>query len=998
MLKPNSRAVAIAGAVALTMSCAARAQETIAEVTVTGSRIERTGMTTPTPVTAITADEIHLMAPGTMIEALSALPQFYGNTTNDAPGNFFSSPGAGNLNLRGLNTGNSSSRTLTLLNGRRLVPATRLGGTDINILPETMIKRVDTVTGGASAAYGTDAVAGVVNFILDTEYTGWQLHAQQGTTSRSDNDNSEFSAGFGHALGERGHLLLSAEYYEHDGVFSYEGRDWYESWGLITNPAGSAPQELRRPNVVSSTSTFGGLIVAPGSALNRRHFLPDGSAVPFVLGEGTTSGLGSHSITNGGSGDYVGSELQSIAPDAKRGSAFAYVDYDIAPKLNVFAQGIAGQSMTDAPNFGGLFSAPFSTQFTIFQNNAFLPADVRQTMINEGRQSFQLNRIGSREDTAASSRLKQDNKTYSGTLGFKLGIERDGMFNGWAVDGYYQYGTTRNRGYQDGGMRLDRIYAAVDAVVDPATGQIVCRAALVAPQQYGDCVPINYFGQGRASQAAVDYVTGFEPGRHITSPLYFTDSGYASGRTIDYVSGTGKVYRTDTEQRVAELSANGELWKGWGAGAIAAAIGVAWRKEEIDQTVEDPSNPASDPNVFPARNPAVRGVPSNANTRSSAIQNSTVPNIMGSYDVKEAFTEWQVPLLAEKKLVRQLTALASARWADYSGSGTIWAWKYGLDWQVVNSLRLRSTVSRDIRAGTLAERFDMTGGIGTVPAGDDPLFPNDPAQAITIRTGGNPNLAPEKADTKTFGVIYRPQWLEGFSVSVDYWDIDIAGAIGQLGVTRAVQDCVAGSPAACALVTRDPNTGRVIQVLNIHQNINSAAGRGVDVELSYARSIDLLGHGPETLRARVFGARMLENSTTNLGAAKVDRAGQTGIGIGLPEYSVTANLLYTNGPFGGFLQARYIDSGVRDVTQVQGVRIDNNEIDSVVYTDLRLSYTWETNGGAKTEFFANALNLFDEDPPVVPSFDAFSGASGQVNSSLFDLLGRRYTVGVTFRF
>lgn len=998
----GSQWVMSAGVLGLTLANGVSAQVAqpeaeggVQEVVVTGSRITNvTGMTTPTPVTAVTAQELQQMSPGTMISALSRLPQFYGNTTNDSPGNFFTSPGAGNLNLRGLNTGNSSSRTLTLLDGRRVVPATRLGGVDINILPEALVKRVDTVTGGASAAYGTDAVSGVVNFILDTDYTGWQVHAQKGVTSRSDNKSEEFSATFGRDIGDRMHLLLNLEHYEHDGVFGYDDRSWYRSWGLITNPNGPAPQELRRPDVVSATTSFGGVIVAPAnSALYRMHFLPDGSAVPFVLGEGTVNGLGSHSITNGGSGDFIGNELQTITPDAKRGNAFVYFDFDATPNLNLFVQGLAGRSVTDTPNFGGLFSQTFSTAFTIFRDNAFLPDNIRQIMEEEDIPSFVMNRVGSRDDTAAESRLKQDNKTYSGTLGFKYKISSDGFFDGWRVDGYYQYGTAHNRGYQTG-VRLDRIYAAIDAVVDPETNNIVCRAALIDPVKWGDCVPLNYFGRGRASPEAIAYVTRFEPGQQITSPLYFTRDGYDSGRTISYTSGIGKVYLTDTEQTLAELSASGIVSQGWGAGPIAAAFGVAYRKEEIDQIVQDPSNPASDPTFFPAVDPAVRGLPSNAATRTSAIQNSTVPNIAGSYDVKEAFAEIQAPLLADKPLIRQLNLLAAARYANYEGSGGIWAWKYGLDWQMLASLRLRGTVSRDIRAGTLAERYDMTGGIGNLP--EDPLFPGAGPTSITIRTGGNPNLAPEEADTRTFGFVYSPHWLSGFSASVDYWDIDISGAIGALGVQRVVDDCAAGSAAMCALVTRDPVTNRVIQVLNISQNINAAAGRGIDVELSYGRPIRLFRKGGENLQVRVFAARMMENSTTNLGADKVDRAGQTAT-FNLPKDSITANLTYLNGPFSLFLQTRYIGSGVRDVTHVEGVRIDDNSIDSATYTDLRLGYTRDMYDG-QLELFANVLNLFDEAPPIVPSFDSFTGTSSQVNGSLFDLLGRRYTVGARFRY
>lgn len=986
-----------------------KGDDSLSEVIVTGTRITTaTGMSTPTPVTAVSADELQQMSPGTLVSALSKLPQFYGNTTNDVVGAFFGSPGAGNLNLRGLNTGGASSRTLTLLDGRRVVPATAKGGVDTNILPESLIRRVDTVTGGASAAYGTDAVAGVVNFILDTNYTGWQLHAQTGATSRKDHENSEFSATYGTDLGERAHLLLSAEYYQANGVFGYDGRDWYNAYGTITGSDPTGPRLLIRPNVVSAISTFGGLInggVPTSSALYRKQFMPDGSLAPFVLGEGTLSGGGtSHSITNGGSGDYIGADIQTISPDARRGNGFLYVDYDATPNLNVYFQGLAGLSTVDQPDHGGRFNGGVSgggTSLTIYRENAFLPDAVRQIMVDENLGSFQLSLTGDREGLGRESRLKQDNRTYAGTLGFKWNIAQAGFLQGWNVDGYVQYGTADNKGYQQG-IILDRVEAAVDAVVDPNTGNVVCRAALINPAKWGGCVPLNPFGRGNASDAAIAYVTRFDAGKEISTPLYFNPDGYARGKTITYTSGIGKVYNTRTTQRVAELSASGEVAKGWGAGPIATALGIAWRREGIEQIVYDPSNPASDPGFFPAADPALRGVSQNIATRSSAIQNSTVPNIYGHYDVKEAFTEWQVPLLSDVPFARQLNLLASGRYADYEGSGGIWAWKYGLDWQVIPDVRLRGTVSRDVRAATLSERFDQTGGIGSV--NPDPNFPNDGAQTFTIRSGGNPGLAPEKADTRTFGVIYQPGWLEGFSASVDYWDIDIAGAIGTLGLQRIVDDCARGAQDMCALIRRDPATQRLTQVINVSQNIAAAAGRGVDVEMSYRRSLRLFGSGRETLGLRAFYSRLMENSTTSdpsNPSTRVNIAGQTGVGV-LPKDSATANLSYTNGPFNLFLQGRYIGPGVYNVRfnlpTAARPDIDDNSIGSMVYTDLTLGYSWDLSGG-RLELYANALNVFDRAPPVVASWDgALAQTSSQVNSALFDPLGRRYTIGFNFRY
>jgi iron complex outermembrane receptor protein len=999
-LKPFTRS---ALAVALTVATSAYAQEddTLEEIMVTGSRIQNvTGMNTPTPVTAVSLTELAVLSPTTMISALSQLPQFLGNTTNDVRSGFFGSPGAGNLNLRGLNTG-GSGRTLTLLDGRRVVPATGAGSVDINILPSALVARVDTVTGGASAAYGTDAVAGAVNFVLNTNYTGWRASAQAGTTSEGDRDNMLYSAAWGAPIGERLHLLLSGEFYEADPINTMTARDWYKGYSLINNPAAApAPRYLNRANVVSSIATFGGLInsgVPTTSALYRKHFLPDGTLVPFVIGEGTATHA--HSITNGGSGDDTTGTLLALAPEAERYSGFAYLGFDATDNLNLFVQGLVGQSMTDQPNHGGRFAnvAGIDTRITIYRENPFIPPAVRQIMVNENLASFQMNVVGDREGLGRTSRLKQDNETYSVTTGFKWDLD-SGLLEGWQVNGYAQVGEADNKGYQENNL-LDRIAAATDAIVD-STGKTVCRAATINPTKWGSCVPLNLFGRGNASDAAITWATNHTPGQQINSKLFFQPDEYASGKTISYVSGVGKVYNTNTRQEVLDLSASGPIFEGW-AGTIAAAVGVAWRKEEIEQIVWDPSNPASDPNIFPAVDPALRGVPPYSATRSSMTQNSTVANVHGHYVVKEAFAEVQVPLLADQPWADELSLLAAARAAEYTGSGETWSWKVGLDWQVYEDLRLRGTVSQDVRAATLLERFNQTGGVGTVTR--DPMFPNDGTQTFSSRTGGNPNLDPETSKTWTYGFIYQPSWLENFSVSVDYWDVDIAGAIGNLGFQRIVDDCFSGAGNVCGLVTRDATTRRLSQVRNITQNIAASAGRGLDFEVSYRRPVSLLADGGENVGVRLFWSNMKENSTMtdrSNPATYFDSAGQTGVG-NLPEDAGTLMLTYDWDAFNTSLSARYISDGIYNKRyNLPGARIDveDNTVPSVVYLNMSAGYSWDMYDGT-LELSANVQNLLDKDPPVVPAvFDASLGQSGnQVNQGLHDLLGRRYTIGVTFR-
>ena len=284
--------------------------------------------------------------------------------------------------------------------------------------------------------------------------------------------------------------------------------------------------------------------------------------------------------------------------------------------------------------------------------------------------------------------------------------------------------------------------------------------------------------------------------------------------------------------------------------------------------------------------------------------------------------------------------------------------------------------------------------------------PTDGTQTFSSRTGGNPFLDPETSKTYTYGLVYQPGWLQGFSGSVDYWKVDIAGAIGALGFQRIVDDCFnsGGSASVCSLVTRDATTNRLSQVRNISQNIAASAGKGVDVELGYRHSVSLFRDGGESLAARVFWSHLMENSTTTDRAQPTtyfDSAGQTGVGV-LPKDAITGTLTYVSGP-STFRRRRAtsataIYNNRYNLPTAARPDVADNTIGSVTYLNLSGGYTWEVYGG-KLELYGDVQNLLDHDPPIVPAqFDASLGQTGsQVNSGLFDLLGRRFTVGVRFR-
>ena len=979
---------------------AAEAAANVQEVVVTGSHLRQNGISSPVPVTVVSATELQAMAPKTLIEGVTQLPQFYNSQTPNS-GNWFTRGGYGNLDIRGLGI----NRTLTLLDGRRVISQTAFGGVDVNMFPQLMIRSVETVTGGASAAYGTDAVAGVANFILDTRFTGLKVTGTTGMTTRGDGDSYSTGAAFGHALGDKGHILVSAEFFRQNGIFNFKGRDWYQGYGTIVGPGNEL---LIRPNVVSKDSTFDGLIVSPNPLLNGIAFRKDGSTYQFQNGTDGSGAIGNaagrQSLDGGGSGEDLAAQVWTLYPNLKRYNTFAYADYEVASGFTVFAQYLRGNEDTFAYNTprGSLQGTP--TAVTIFSGNPFLPANIQTIMTQNNIASFTLRRTGSIEDIGADITIRDTSLMNSATGGFKWNIDNKGGFlDGWTVDGYYQYGQNTRRAYQVG-LRVDRLFAAVDAVRNPANGQIVCRTSLFNGQFPG-CQPLDLFGRGQASAGAVDYVVGNDPGQQITTPLYFAGSGYAPGITDSYTTQEAKVNTTQMQQHVAELSMNGELFRGWGAGPITAALGGTFRHEHIFQFVRDSTNiPSDQDHGHPvlcngdaaAIAAGLRGVnpPDCANT--VGIQYSKVSNILGTLETKEAFGEVAVPLLADMPMFQLVKLDLAGRYADYTGSGGIWAYKAGATWQIIPAIRLRGTYSRDVRAANLSERFDKTGGAGTAT---DPLHPSAGVINITTFSGGNPSVKPERADTWTAGVVLQPPFVPGLQMSADWYKIKIADAIGQLGAQNVINQCAAGATALCSLVTRDATTGLPVLVGNVYVNINQAQVRGVDFEADYHRDIHVLGGMPENFTARFFGSWLLENSQINNGAAKIDRAGQVGIqqsdGIpyALPRFKFTLNGTYTNGPLSLFLQGRFISSGTFENAAVVGATIEKNDVPPVFYADLRLSYRM-----GFAEFFGTITNLFDKDPPITPYYSTFASYAQQYNPSLYDVLGRRFTMGVTARF
>jgi len=1003
------------------------AQEVLEEIQVTGSRISRSTMETPTPVTTMQASELAAMAPGNLIESLTQMPQFYGNLTPEGV-NGGQNAGGSNVNLRGA----GSNRTLTLLNGRRVVPSNRFGTVDVNLFPEDMLRSVETVTGGASASYGTDAVAGVVNFILDTDYVGFKTHAQTGTTAYGDGETWEAGAAFGYDFGSGLHVMGSFSASEQQEISNFgavQDRDFLDLRSRITNPDPNGPTDIIRSWVQPTTFTPTGVLIDnTRPSINRLVFDATGNLSPLkTTAEGAI--LNGCLCFAGTPGDYGISQDLELGNSYRRNNSFLYVDYELSPSTSVFGQLIyADNSASDQRESVTLQSI---WQGRVYPDNAFLTTQARGLITASGAPfvGYGLAAANRPGTPLGESRQETNNSMYSMTGGFDTELSPT-----WKLNGYYQYGKNVQDFVTVNGVRVDRLQMAFDAVINPATNQPVCRVNLPAftgpigaggnGGLFSDCAPINTFGGiQNISQAGADYI----------------------------MDRNGKTARQWTDQSTFELVASGEVLEGFGAGPVDSAFGISYRKETLDQRTLDPADeypaqvggtllsaqglmPVGIRGVVPQGSTAVPGyggipglryVPAGytGDANSSSVLFSSLRAIEGGYNVREAFTEFNWPLLSDMAFVEMLELNTAARWADYSGSGEIWAWKFSGNWTINDEVRVRATRSRDVRAASLRERYDQTRGGANVA---NPWDNRNAVQAASL-SGGNPNVSPEEADTITAGIVYQPTWFEGFSASVDWYSIDIDGALAQLGAQNIVDNCFRGELSLCQYVisgsgpVTNPTNGAfrpIDRVEAIFINLQTQKIEGLDMELQYSTDVDFFASASEDLSFRFLTSYLAENSVQSQGGIIDDRAGQIG-GFGYPEWKITTNVSYNMDNWTMFLQGRWIGDGLLDKTRLESntsipltarpagsilaacgtkiCTIDDNSVPSSFYMDARISGRFGED--EKLEVFANIQNLLDRAPVITPGIGVGRTGTGTgVNTGLYDILGRRYTLGVNYEF
>jgi len=900
------------------------------DIVVTGSRIVRGGFEQPTPVAVVTTAELIKTAPGNIAEGLNQLPVFQNSINNNqqqfTQGN---RQRTGNyLNLRSLGT----QRVLVLLDGQRLPPSGTNGGVDVNLIPQLLTQRVDVVTGGASAVYGSDAVSGVVNFVIDSRFKGLKAQAQRGISSRGDNGSYRLSlAGGVSLLDDRLHLIASAERFHSDGLQKSDRPIIARS--IQTVGAGTSIS----PFFVADNIRFGvlsdGGVLRDGPFANTRQFDANGNLIPFNRGTVLSSGQ-----FQGGDSAIVGSDCCTITPSSTASQVFGRATYEVTDNVEVFAQaGYNWSSNSDNP-------IPFiRTDLPIFQGNAFLTPAQNATIFPA---SGQL-RLGKIMNYRPGTEITQ----YSDSLYINTGIKAE--FGGLHWTAGYIHGETK---FRTTNVTTDnqKLYAALDAVRDPS-GNIVCRATLTNPGLYPGCVPLNVFGTGRESDAAYNYILGVSE------------------------------YKVVNKMDSFQASVAGDLFEGW-AGPISFAFGGEYRKQSLRQT----SN--SDPALLdtPAERAAyfagLRGVAAG----DLKFGGLNISPASGSYNVKEVFAELNVPVLKDSA-VGSLELNGAGRVTDYSTSGTVKTWKIGGLYDPIDGVRFRATYSRDIRAPTL---FELFGGqtISTLVVNDRQT--GNPTATTRGIAGSNANLDPEIAKTFTAGLVLKPSFVPGLSVSADYYDIKISDAITTpYSAFQALDLCTnsQGTAPACSQISRDAN-GQLTEIRTLLENVAVTSLSGIDVEARYSRP---LGSGRLNLSASAN--RLISFEQQNAPGQPISQFEGTSdfndvqFPLPLPKWRAAFNLGYENDWIATNVQERVIGGYKRSA---QFVYVDN-DVPAVWYTDFNLTFKVKA-GNTNFELFGTVNNLFDKDAPIVP-VTRTPGLTVPTIRSTYDIIGRYITIGARVR-
>lgn len=939
--RARARRVALLSATAALFGGAAFAQQPpqadtqVEEVVITGSRI--TGFAAPTPLTVIGADELQRVAPLQVSEALTQMPQFRATGTSSSAATY--------ANLRAI----GQQRTLLLVDGRRHVPTFSDGTVDLSLIPTAMISRTEVVTGGASASWGSDAVAGVVNLVFDDKLQGFKGVVQGGASKYGDAENYSASVAYGtRYFNDRGYLLIGAEYAFDDGIRGLQPPNISRPWagrGFIGNvnfagasgPGAGMPGRLYDEDTRRADVSDGGLITY--GPLRGINFLGGGATSQFGFGFVPATATAFATGMIGGTDNYA--DVATPGGDARypleRYSFVVHSKFDVTDSFQVFGEAAYEHSLSAGytnpiRNNGAVSGAQPTCTATVLAsalgsinvniNNPFLPGSVVTAMQNRNITCFSMGRTF-RDDSMGEMRFNDGSPFVTRVV---LGYDAALPWGDWTTDGYVQYGAARYQNRRIGNMNVAKFRNAIDAVRVGSNNVCRINADVSTTNDDPACVAVDLFGPNSVTPAMAAYFTG-------TAAL-----------------------NSDTYQTVASLNADGELLQGW-AGPIKAATGVEYRKEHIFTKVD-------------------------AISQASGWQTGNRKDIAGEYDVREVYGELAIPLAADQPRLKDVSLNLAGRYTDYSSSGGVTTWKAGLNWSFNDQLRLRATQSRDIRAGNLGELFTATST--TTTNVQDPR--NAAVLPALITTTGNPDLSPEEADTFTAGLVWSPAFAPKLRLSADYYSIDIAGVIATIQPQQVVDRCYRDNiPEFCAQVTTNA-AGSVITGVQVgFENLDSLETAGWDFEAAYSFEAAPL---PGQFSTRLLASYVKELATTvSSNATTTNPAGQ----YTNPHWTVFGDLSWGNGPWDVATEVRWFQGGTIDNTRIYAAKTaigsNINSTSSTYYTNLTVQYALPSDGDHEYELFARINNLFNRAPPF-PS----------VGGGIFDEIGRAYRVGVRFRY
>ena len=973
------------------------------EIIVTGTRISRPGLDAPVPVTVITAAELTQTGQVSIGDVLNDLPALRTTLGSANSTRFIGTAGLNELDLRGLGT----TRTLVLVNGRRHVPAS-LGSNEVdtNQIPTDLVERVDIVTGGNSAVYGSDAIAGVVNFQLKRSFDGIQLRGQAGLSDRKDAASNFISltAGTNFADG-RGNIAFSGEYAKQDALYDRDRPSTAQRGAFVvvdTDPSGSDGNPDRifvrdtRAILLSDGGTFRPGCPTAGTANPLRcttssngtrverlfRFRPDGTLTEADYGRRDFRTFANSS--DGGDGETLRGYLQ-LQPSIERYTANILGRFEITPAIEPYVEAKYVRTETFGSQSGPFFSQPYNVSI----DNPFL-SDQARTLIQTLRPG--LTTVGLNRNYRDFGARGEDNTRDTYRI---VGGVRGEFAKNFNYDLSVNYGEFDELVRSRNNVFSQRFDFAADAVRDPTTGQIVCRVKLAPPDPdtldpalskfvAGDiaaCVPINLFGAGAPSQAALDYVRGTTTARG--KQTQFVVSGSVSGDTSSFY----------------------EFPIG---GAPAFSIGGEYRRETAFQEFSE--------------------IVRLGGTFLNAIPTFKPP----AFEVKEGFAELILPLIKNQPFAHELTVSGAARVANYrGGAGTVWAYNGGATWAPVRDLRIRFNYGRSVRAPNLSELYQsptqnfasvtdpcdtiaIGAGAPTRPgncaaAGIPAGFVNDSARAATIEitSAGNPNLKAETSDSYTIGAAIQPRLLRGLTVSVDYYDIEVNSVIAGVPVQTVLNNCYDGTSlnnVFCGLFKRlpagsiDPLTGlsNAFEIVpgslqDTTINYASRRARGLDFDVAYQRDLGRFGN----LSSRVIFTYVLQRDNYPF----IDdprRRDQITFELGDPEIAFNAEATWKIENFFLNYQLRFIGKQVlnfaEDIYTVAGRPPQNLDYadrrfyQAVAYHSIRAGVKLDK----RFEFYGGVDNLTDKLPPL--------GLTGVgAGSGIFDNKGRYLYIGATAR-